>query len=37
MAAVILDGPITATTLNMIVVPLLFDWYFRGGEGETLS
>ncbi|CAN5294186.1 efflux RND transporter permease subunit [soil metagenome] len=29
MAAVILGGLISATALNMIVVPLLFDWYFR--------
>lgn len=28
MASVILGGLITATVLNMIVVPLLFDWYF---------
>ena len=31
MAAVILGGLISATALNMIVVPLLFDWYFREG------
>jgi len=29
MAAVILGGLVTATLLNMIVVPLLFDWYFN--------
>ncbi|REL32880.1 AcrB/AcrD/AcrF family protein [Rhodohalobacter sp. SW132] len=29
MATVILGGLISATALNMIVVPLLFDWYFR--------
>ena len=29
MAAVILGGLISATLLNMIVVPLLFDWYFK--------
>ena len=29
MATVILGGLITATMLNMIVVPLLFDWYFQ--------
>ncbi len=29
MASVILGGLVTATLLNMIVVPLLFDWYFR--------
>ena len=28
MASVILGGLVTATMLNMIVVPLLFDWYF---------
>jgi copper/silver efflux system protein len=28
MASVILGGLVTATFLNMIVVPLLFDWYF---------
>ncbi len=28
MASVILGGLITATLLNMIVVPLLFEWYF---------
>ncbi len=27
MASVILGGLVTATMLNMIVVPLLFDWY----------
>ncbi len=32
MAAVILGGLISATALNMIVVPLLFDWYFREGR-----
>jgi len=29
MAAVIFGGLISATALNMIVVPLLFDWYFQ--------
>lgn len=29
MASVILGGLVTATMLNMIVVPLLFDWYFH--------
>ncbi len=29
MAAVILGGLVSATALNMIVVPLLFDWYFE--------
>lgn len=29
MATVILGGLISATALNMIVIPLLFDWYFR--------
>jgi len=28
MASVILGGLITATLLNMIVVPLLFEWYY---------
>ncbi len=28
MAGVILGGLVSATLLNMIVVPLLFDWYF---------
>ncbi len=28
MASVILGGLVTATILNMIVVPLLFDWYY---------
>ena len=32
MATVILGGLVSATLLNMIVVPLLFDWYFRGNE-----
>ena len=34
MATVILGGLITATALNMIVVPLLFDWYFREKQTE---
>lgn len=29
MASVILGGLVTATLLNMIVIPLLFDWYFH--------
>jgi len=32
MAAVILGGLVSATLLNMIVVPLLFDWYFGARE-----
>ncbi|TVP74848.1 MAG: efflux RND transporter permease subunit, partial [Gemmatimonadales bacterium] len=32
MAAVILGGLLSATLLNMIVVPLLFDWYFGTRE-----
>jgi copper/silver efflux system protein len=32
MAAVILGGLVSATLLNMIVVPLLFDWYFGRRE-----
>lgn len=32
MASVILGGLVTATLLNMIVVPVLFDWYYNGGE-----
>jgi len=34
MASVILGGLVTATLLNMIVVPLLFDWYFSGKESS---
>lgn len=33
MAMVILGGLVSATLLNMVVVPLLFDWYF----GETVE
>ncbi len=33
MAAVILGGLVSATLLNMIVVPLLFDWIFRKEAG----
>ncbi|TVR56792.1 MAG: efflux RND transporter permease subunit [Gemmatimonadales bacterium] len=33
MAAVILGGLVSATLLNMIVVPMLFDWYF----GERMA
>lgn len=32
MAAVILGGLVSATLLNMVVVPLLFDWYFKETE-----
>lgn len=35
MAAVILGGLLTATLLNMILVPLLFDWYLRRKEKDA--
>lgn len=34
MASVILGGLVTATILNMIVVPLLFDWHFSRKQKE---
>ena len=33
MVAVILGGLASATLLNMIVVPLLFDWHSKRQEG----
>ncbi|MCC5913575.1 MAG: efflux RND transporter permease subunit [Balneolaceae bacterium] len=34
MASVILGGLVTATMLNMIVIPLLFDWHFTRKQKE---